>query len=104
MTTNQIILLSVIYLLVLNLIAMVFFALDKRAARRGLYRMPESTLLMIAFIGGSLGCLIAQRLLRHKTRKQPFKFHLYFIVFIQIAFFLAICLPEVRQSIYKQLQ
>lgn len=60
------------YLAALNLIAFAVFAADKRAAAAGRRRTPEATLLGLAALGGGLGAVTAQRLLRHKTRKQPF--------------------------------
>jgi len=46
---------------------------DKEAARNGGWRIRESTLLWLAFLGGSIGAISAQHLLRHKTRKEPFR-------------------------------
>lgn len=54
-----------------NLIAFGLFAIDKTRARSGRRRIPERTLLTAALFGG-LGAWLGQRLLRHKTRKQPF--------------------------------
>ncbi|MFZ4166869.1 DUF1294 domain-containing protein [Brevundimonas sp. NPDC058933] len=54
-----------------NLLAFSLFALDKARARAGGRRIPERTLLLAALFGG-LGAGLGQRLLRHKTRKQPF--------------------------------
>ena len=54
-----------------NLIAFGLFAIDKARARAGKRRIPERTLLTAALFGG-LGAALGQRLLRHKTRKQPF--------------------------------
>ncbi len=46
-------------------------ALDKQRARHGGWRVRESTLIGWSLLGGSAGTLLAARLLRHKTRKQP---------------------------------
>jgi len=61
------------YLAIVNLLTFGAFALDKAAAESNRRRTPERTLLALAFIGGSLGALVAQQTLRHKTRKQPFR-------------------------------
>ncbi len=59
-------------LIVMNVAAFVSFAIDKRRAERGEWRIAESTLLQIAFFGGSIGACWARSRFRHKTRKQPF--------------------------------
>jgi uncharacterized membrane protein YsdA (DUF1294 family)/cold shock CspA family protein len=50
------------------------YAKDKRAARRNRWRTKESTLHTLALIGGWPGALIAQQVLRHKSRKNAFQF------------------------------
>jgi len=45
---------------------------DKAQARRHGRRVRESTLLLIAVFGGA-GAWMGQHLLRHKTRKEPFR-------------------------------
>lgn len=52
--------------------AFVLMVLDKRKAEAGDRRIPERTLLLWAFLGGAFGTVAAARLVRHKTRKQPF--------------------------------
>jgi uncharacterized membrane protein YsdA (DUF1294 family)/cold shock CspA family protein len=48
------------------------YFLDKRAARRGGWRVPERTLHLLALAGGWPGALIAQQQLRHKRAKPGF--------------------------------
>lgn len=67
-----------------NLFVFLVYWWDKEAARNGGWRIRESTLLSLALIGGSLGAIWAQRLLRHKTRKEPFRSILISIVILQI--------------------
>jgi uncharacterized membrane protein YsdA (DUF1294 family) len=68
-----------------NLAAFLAFALDKRRAENGAWRISERTLLTFAFYGGSLGALLAQQVLRHKTRKEPFRTYLLVIAACHIA-------------------
>jgi uncharacterized membrane protein YsdA (DUF1294 family) len=48
------------------------FSWDKAMARAGRRRIPEARLLLFTLIGG-IGAWMGQRLLRHKTRKEPFR-------------------------------
>ena len=53
--------------------AFLAYLFDKSAARNAQWRTPENTLHLLALIGGWPGALIAQQLLRHKTRKLSFQ-------------------------------
>lgn len=67
----------------INLATYRAFADDKRRAAAGFTRIPERRLLGLAARGGAIGAMIAQRRLRHKTRKQPFASRLRRIAIIQ---------------------
>jgi uncharacterized membrane protein YsdA (DUF1294 family) len=54
-------------------ITFLFYAADKSAAMRRQPRTRERTLHCCAVAGGWPGAALAQGLLRHKTRKQPFR-------------------------------
>lgn len=56
----------------MNVLAFAAFGIDKWKARTGRWRTPESTLLMLAALGGTPGAYLGRHLFRHKTRKQPF--------------------------------
>lgn len=61
-------------------IAFLTYALDKSAARGGRWRTRESTLHLLALIGGWPGALTAQKLFRHKSKKQAFQTTFWFTV------------------------
>jgi uncharacterized membrane protein YsdA (DUF1294 family) len=76
--------LAIVALVLVNSWTIVRFWQDKQRARAGERRIPESDLLGLALIGGSPGALLARRLFRHKTRKEPFSTYLLVILALQI--------------------
>ena len=75
--------LALITILCGEVLGFLAFARDKRRARAGLWRTPESTLLMFGLIGG-LGAWMGQHILRHKTRKEPFRTQFGLIVLLHL--------------------
>jgi uncharacterized membrane protein YsdA (DUF1294 family) len=74
-----------VWLVAINAAAFLAFWLDKRLAENGSsQRIPERLLLWLAFLGGSVGAIVAQRWFRHKTRKEPFRSYLNGIVALQV--------------------
>ncbi|WP_439568074.1 DUF1294 domain-containing protein [Sphingopyxis sp.] len=55
-----------------NGVAFGLMVADKRRAEAGARRISESTLLGWSWLGGAIGTYAASRIVRHKTRKQPF--------------------------------
>lgn len=70
-------------LIAVNVACFALFWFDKRAAIAGRRRVPEAKLLCYALIGGTPGAFFARHVFRHKTRKQPFSFNLWFIAALQ---------------------
>ena len=88
------IILLICYFLIVNLIGFLSMYVDKRRARKHLWRIPETTLFIIAIIGGSIGSIVGMHLFRHKTRHWYFVYGMPAILIIQIALFaLLIYLP-----------
>lgn len=73
------------YLLTINAVGLLIMLADKEKAKKHLWRIPEATLLTVAALGGSLGCLAGMRLFRHKTRKPKFYLGLPAILAVQLA-------------------
>ncbi|MBP1573235.1 MAG: DUF1294 domain-containing protein [Oscillospiraceae bacterium] len=59
-------------LIVINIVAFLMYGIDKSKAKRGAWRIPEATLLGIAFFGGSVGAFLGMRVFRHKTKHARF--------------------------------
>lgn len=76
------------WLININLTTFGAYAYDKRAARRGLRRIPERLLHILGLLGGSPAALFAQRFLRHKTAKFVFQATFWLIFAAQIALLL----------------
>ncbi len=57
-----------IVIAVMSLITMIFYKADKEKAKKGKWRIPEATLLLLGVFGGALGGLIGMKLFRHKTK------------------------------------
>jgi len=68
------------FYLIVSGFTFIAFALDKSAARRGRWRTRESTLQLMALMGGWPGALLAQRWLRHKSQKTRFRMLLWLMI------------------------
>ena len=73
------------YLLIVNAAAFFSMLVDKFNARNNLWRIPESSLFLLAAIGGSVGSLIGMYTVRHKTRHWKFILGIPAILIVQIA-------------------
>jgi uncharacterized membrane protein YsdA (DUF1294 family) len=92
------------YAIAINLLGFLLFAWDKYCARNRMWRVSEKTLLMLAMVGGSIGTIVGQQALRHKTSKEPFRTYLLLIVVVQIILLVAMCFPEVRNLSWAFMQ
>ena len=62
----------VAYLIIINVVAIIAFGIDKIRALEHKWRIPILMLLGIAFAGGSVGSLIGMYAFRHKTNQDYF--------------------------------
>jgi uncharacterized membrane protein YsdA (DUF1294 family) len=72
-TTATIIAIVMALFWLVNILSWMLMRADRDRAIRNDRRIPESTLLLTALLGGSIGTKLAQRRFRHKTRKEPFR-------------------------------
>ena len=73
-----------LYLIIINASAFLLMLADKQKAKRGGWRIPETTLLASALFGGSIGALAGMYLFRHKTRHLKFTLGIPLILAAQI--------------------
>lgn len=74
-----------LYLFAINIVAFFAFGIDKLKAKRDKWRIPESTLLSMAVLGGSIGALAGMKVWRHKTLHDKFRIGIPVIIALQIA-------------------
>ena len=73
-----------LYLILINALGLVLMLADKRKAIKKAWRIPEATLMGVAFIGGSLGVAMGMRLFRHKTLHVKFSLGVPLILAVHI--------------------
>lgn len=73
-----------IYLAIMNIIAFIAYAVDKIAAIEGTSRIRNVSLLALAFLGGSIGALLAMYTFRHKTSKDYYTVGVPLILIMQV--------------------
>ncbi len=88
-----------IYILVaaVNLITLIFYCADKYFAVKRKRRIRERTLLLLAFLMGSIGALLGVLQARHKIKKPKFFIlvPLFLLLHIILILFLYINYPQI---------
>ena len=72
------------YFVMANVITFALFAYDKYCAQHDKWRVRESTLLIWAAIGGTIGAVAAMEICHHKTLHLKFKYGVPLLLFLQI--------------------
>lgn len=88
--------LIIIYLLAVNVVSFAAMGIDKQKARKRAWRIPESTLFVLAIIGGSIGSILGMRLFRHKTRHRSFVYGMPAILIVQIILILLLVFSPIE--------
>ncbi|WP_072885566.1 DUF1294 domain-containing protein [Chryseobacterium takakiae] len=71
---------------VISIVTFIIFGIDKRKAVQHQRRIPESALLSLTFLGGTIGALLGMLLFRHKISKTSFLLKFGLIVLMQAVF------------------
>ncbi len=91
--------LIIIYLLAVNLVSFIVMGIDKKKAQKRAWRIPESTLFVLAIIGGSIGSVIGMQLFRHKTRHWYFVYGMPAILILQILLVLILLFSPIEFTV-----
>ena len=73
------------YMSGINAITFIVYGIDKLKARKGRWRIPEATLLLLAVVGGSIGAWLGIKVWHHKTLHKKFRYGVPLIVLVQMA-------------------
>lgn len=68
-----------------NLLTFVLYGVDKLRAKQADRRIPERTLLLLPYLGGSVGALLGMWIFRHKTKHLKFRILVSLALLLQIA-------------------
>ncbi|MDO5085565.1 MAG: DUF1294 domain-containing protein [Erysipelotrichaceae bacterium] len=71
-----------IYYLIINVLACILTVYDKLASKHHLYRIRETSLFLIAGLGGAFLMYASMLMIHHKTRKKKFMIILPMLVVI----------------------
>ena len=82
-----------VYLFIINAAGFLLMLIDKHKAKKNLWRISEATLMGVAAIGGSLGCLGGMYAVRHKTKHLKFTLGVPVILTVQVIL-LVLFLPK----------
>ena len=72
-------------LLAINAVTFIIYGIDKYKAKKAKWCIPETTLLLQAVLGGSIGAWMGMKVWHHKTMHKKFKYGIPAILLIQIA-------------------
>ena len=77
--------LLLIYFIAISLISVIVCVADKARAKKGKWRIKESSLFLLSALGGSAAMYITMRLIRHKTLHKRFMIGIPLIIIAQTA-------------------
>lgn len=79
-----------LYVAAISLVTAVVTVYDKLAAKKGAWRIPEKTLLLLALVGGAAAELAVMLMIRHKTKHKKFMIGLPAILILHVAIVAAV--------------
>lgn len=90
----------ILYAVAVNVVSFIVMGVDKRRAIKRAWRIPESTLFVLAIIGGSIGSIIGMHLFHHKTRHWYFLYGMPVILALQVILILALVFSPIEWNFW----
>ena len=90
----------ILYVAAVNVISFIVMGVDKRRAVKRAFRVPESTLFVLAIVGGSIGSIAGMHLFHHKTRHWYFLYGMPVILALQIILILAVVFSPIELNFW----
>lgn len=88
--------------LIMSLLTFLVYTMDKRAAKKDRWRVPEKRLHLLEFCCGWPGALLAQQIVRHKSQKVSFRRIYWLMVFLNVAL-LGMCFTKEGTNFTEQI-
>lgn len=82
--SRELLIFFISYLAFISVVTAAITVADKIKAGKGAFRVPEKTLFILAFLGGSAAEYITMKIIRHKTLHKRFMIGLPVIILLQI--------------------
>ncbi len=79
-----------IFYLILTVFALLLMGYDKACAKKGARRIRESSLMVLATVGGAAGIFLGMRMFRHKTRKPKFSIGIPILCIVHVMLTIAV--------------
>lgn len=90
----------ILYAVAVNVASLIVMGVDKRKAIKRAWRIPESTLFVLAIIGGSVGSIIGMHLFHHKTRHWYFLYGMPVILALQVILILTLVFAPIEWNFW----
>ena len=84
MNRQTVVVIALVVIAVMNVVSFVLMGIDKRRARRGVWRISERALFLTTACFGGLGGVLGMRVFHHKTQHWYFKVFFPVLLFVQV--------------------
>ena len=95
MNRQTVVVIALVVIAVMNVVSFALMGIDKRRARRGVWRISERALFLTTACFGGLGGVLGMKVFHHKTQ------HWYFRVFFPVLLVLQIAILAIGVHYYS---